>query len=149
LSRCAVPVADDVVDLVFDQIEIESDYFPHNTAESAEVLGLPLAKMSGFLIREVLFFVLGRVVHAMSELVAKKRCQLASPKPSAVFGKLDGTAQIGQHGVECTGLYHEGKKLASDSNRLKKNSKKLERDKRIELSPPPWQGGVLPLYESR
>jgi hypothetical protein len=25
----------------------------------------------------------------------------------------------------------------------------LERDKRIELSPPPWQGGVLPLYESR
>src|SRR5690349_1829746 len=29
------------------------------------------------------------------------------------------------------------------------SSKKLERDKRIELSPPPWQGGVLPLYESR
>ena len=27
--------------------------------------------------------------------------------------------------------------------------KKLERDNRIELSPPPWQGGVLPLYESR
>jgi hypothetical protein len=27
--------------------------------------------------------------------------------------------------------------------------RKLERDKRIELSPPPWQGGVLPLYESR
>jgi hypothetical protein len=25
----------------------------------------------------------------------------------------------------------------------------MERDKRIELSPPPWQGGVLPLYESR
>ena len=27
--------------------------------------------------------------------------------------------------------------------------KELERDNRIELSPPPWQGGVLPLYESR
>jgi hypothetical protein len=26
---------------------------------------------------------------------------------------------------------------------------KLERDKGIEPSPPPWQGGVLPLYESR
>ena len=25
----------------------------------------------------------------------------------------------------------------------------MERDNRIELSPPPWQGGVLPLYESR
>ena len=25
----------------------------------------------------------------------------------------------------------------------------LERDKGIEPSPPPWQGGVLPLYESR
>jgi hypothetical protein len=25
----------------------------------------------------------------------------------------------------------------------------LERDKRIELSPRPWQGRVLPLYESR
>ncbi len=26
---------------------------------------------------------------------------------------------------------------------------KMERDKGIEPSPPPWQGGVLPLYESR
>src|ERR1700683_4018880 len=25
----------------------------------------------------------------------------------------------------------------------------MERDKGIEPSPPPWQGGVLPLYESR
>lgn len=33
--------------------------------------------------------------------------------------------------------------------RIGKDLEEMERDKRIELSPPPWQGGVLPLYESR
>ena len=32
---------------------------------------------------------------------------------------------------------------------LRNEKKSMERDKGIEPSPPPWQGGVLPLYESR
>jgi hypothetical protein len=46
------------------------------------------------------------------------------------------------------GLFFERARLDSTSQNGGETGK-MERDKRIELSPPPWQGGVLPLYESR
>jgi hypothetical protein len=50
--------------------------------------------------------------------------------------------------LERPSLSHDGMARATGTN-SRDGSEEMERDKRIELSPPPWQGGVLPLYESR
>ncbi len=52
-------------------------------------------------------------------------------------------------GIEPTTYCLRNSCSAPELPRLDYNTKILERDTRIELAPPPWEGGILPLYKSR
>ena len=65
--------------------------------EPVEIGFLPVAKVRGFFVGEVLLLVFRRIIDAMAELFGNKRSQLATPKLSAVLGKLDWAAQISKH----------------------------------------------------
>src|SRR5271154_3010523 len=65
-----------------------------------------------------------------------------------VNGEINWTARISQH-EPLAGRTLARRGGTSYGVDWMEGSENMERDKRIELSPPPWQGGVLPLYESR
>src|SRR5271155_1047963 len=97
ILRERIPVTDDVVGVVFDDVQIERDNFSHYAAETLDVRGLPLAEMRGFLFGEVFPFIFARIVHAVAKLLAQIRRKFAAPEPAAVFCILDRTTKIREH----------------------------------------------------
>jgi hypothetical protein len=128
-------MADDVIGFVFDQIEIEADDFADHSAKALHVGGLPFAEMRGFFVSEIFLLVLGGIVHAMAQLLAKERGELAAPQFTAVGGELDGTAEVCEHEPP---RQWPGRRI-----------RKLERPRGLEPPPTAWQAVVLPLYYGR
>jgi len=95
-----VPVADEVVGLVLDQVKIRGDDFADRAAEALEISRLPVREICDLLSGEALPRLLGGIVDALAELVAKKRHQLAPPKRSGTLGERDRTAKICEHDAE-------------------------------------------------
>jgi hypothetical protein len=149
VNRVGIPMADDVIGFALDEFEVEGDDFPSNAAEAVHVGHFPMAEIDDFFRGEILAIVFDGVVHAVPELFPQKGAELLPPEICNLSGGLNGTTEISKHGQGAAD-YH-GEMQLTMARAVEKNGAKnqMERDKGIEPSPRPWQGRVLPLYESR
>src|ERR1700690_3066863 len=99
LSFRGSPITNQVIRFVLDQVEIERDDLANHATKTVEVRRLPFAKVQGFVVREIFFLVLGRIVNAVAQLVSQERRKLLPPESSAVIGKFYRAREVSQHRV--------------------------------------------------
>src|ERR1041385_528924 len=95
-SGVLVPVADNRVTLVFDQVKIVGNDLLDGPAESVEVSGFPSTKLAGFSCSQVFHLVLGRIVYFVTQGFEHRSDQCA-PAFAEIRRVFDGACEIEKH----------------------------------------------------
>ena len=82
-------------------------------------------------------------------LAYKKRSMISVASPASFRQRFRNLSQPDQPGIFARTLSHESQLTVYLDAAGQIRLRRMERDKGIEPSPRPWQGRVLPLYESR
>src|ERR1700722_12486846 len=92
-----IPGANQIIGLIFDEVQIEGDDLAYYAPETVEGGRFPLAEIRDFFRGDVFLFICGRVVDTMSEIFSHERAELATPEAAVVFSKIDGPTKVGKH----------------------------------------------------
>src|SRR5579859_1850212 len=93
-----IPITDNRVSPVLDQIEVPGDDLPHRPAKTLEIGMLPRAKLAHLGFRQVLELVFGGIIDLMPQL-AQSRSDLQAPAFAFVGRVLNGACEVEKHGV--------------------------------------------------
>lgn len=104
-----IPVANYVISLALDQLEVVGDDLARHAPETVHIGHFPVAEIGDFFRSQVLAVVLNGVVNAVSQLFAKEGAELLPPELGNVPGGLglNGTAKISKHGQGAEGYHGE------------------------------------------
>jgi len=104
-----IPVANYVIGLALDQLEVVGDDFARHATEAVHIGHFPMAEIGDLFRSQVLAVVLDGVVNAVSQLLAKEGAELLAPEFGDVPGGLglNGTAKISKHGQGAEGYHGE------------------------------------------
>src|SRR5947209_15589555 len=91
-SGVLVPVADNCVTMVLDQVEVIGNDLLDRLAEAAEIALLPRAKLSGLNGGQVFHLVFSRIINLMSQGL-ERRSDLGAPAFSEIRRVLDGACE--------------------------------------------------------
>src|SRR4051794_19499853 len=92
-----VPMANDVVSLLFDPIEVVRDDLADGLLEARQVGGFPSAEVGDFVVGKILLFVERGVVHGMSQRL-KEWSDGGAPCASVIRCVFDCAGKIDSHG---------------------------------------------------